>query len=245
MRKVGLGKIVENRSVRTAFGAPIYKRMLDDRTPRERPGLAEDTVAPPSAPVSTEERVAKPAQKAAASPRPAVDEPLLAVIIPAYNVSEYLEQCVRSVLAQSFDSMEIVIVDDGSTDDSLAKARKLAATDLRISIIAQENAGLGAARNVGIEATSAPFLTFVDSDDLVTPSAYEAMMSSLQSSGSGMVIGSIERFDEVRSWTPGWVPMVHGEDRIGVTGADFPEMMWDVFAWNKIYRRSVWDTIAG
>src|SRR5699024_4832798 len=68
---------------------------------------------------------------------------------------------------------------------------------------------------------------------------------SLQSSGSGMVIGSIERFDEVRSWTPGWVPMVHGEDRIGVTGAEFPEMMWDVFAWNKIYRRSVWDTIAG
>lgn len=245
MRRVGLAKIVENRAIRSAVGAPIYKRMLDDTAPRERTGLAEDAANPLSAVASVGEHASKPAQNTTAPPRPAVDEPLLAVIIPAYNVSEYLEQCVHSVLSQSFDSMEIVIVDDGSTDDSLAKARKLAAADLRISIIAQENAGLGAARNVGIEATSAPFLTFVDSDDLVTPSAYETMMDSLQSSGSGMVIGSIERFDEVRSWTPGWVPMVHGEDRIGVTGADFPEMMWDVFAWNKIYRRRVWDSIAG
>lgn len=242
MRQLGLGKVVENRVFRTAVGAPMYRRMVD--TAEDNPAAAS-----PMATRSTPElRADVPPMSAAQAPalaRQAVEEPLLAVIVPAYNVSQYLEECVRSVLDQSFESMEIVIVDDGSTDDTLAIARRLADTDLRLTVITKKNAGLGAARNTGLDAVSAPFITFVDSDDIVTPGAYAAMMGSLESSGSGMAIGSIERFDEVRSWTPAWVPRVHGEDHIGVTGFEFPEMMWDVFAWNKIYRRSVWDVIAG
>jgi len=104
--------------------------------------------------------------------------PIISVIIPAYNQSRYLSQAVQSVLAQSLADWEMVIIDDGSTDDTRAVA--LSIIDPRIHYIYQENRGLSAARNTGIRHSTAPYLTFLDSDDLFLPEKLELLLAEME-----------------------------------------------------------------
>ena len=99
----------------------------------------------------------------------------VSVIIPVYNGKEYLRACVASVCKQTLREIEILIVDDGSTDGSGELADALAAQDVRIRVFHQENQGLSGARNTGIDAASGAFIGFVDADDLVAPEMYEKM----------------------------------------------------------------------
>ena len=96
--------------------------------------------------------------------------PRLSVIVPIYNVERYLPACLDSLAAQTFRDIEVLMVDDGSPDGSAAIAEAYADRDERFKLIRKENAGLGAARNTGIQHVSdeSEYLTFVDSDDLVT-----------------------------------------------------------------------------
>lgn len=94
-------------------------------------------------------------------------EPLVSVIVPVYNVKEYLERCVKSILRQTMRDIEILLIDDGSSDGSGELCDRLAEKDQRIKVIHQSNGGLSAARNTGIKNASAEFLLFVDSDDLI------------------------------------------------------------------------------
>ena len=96
---------------------------------------------------------------------PAVD-PEIAVVMPVYNAAATLEATVNSVLAQSFGWFELIAVDDGSKDDSLARLRELASRDSRIKVIARANGGVSSARNLGVNAASAPLIAFLDADDL-------------------------------------------------------------------------------
>ncbi len=89
----------------------------------------------------------------------------LSVVIPVYNVAPYLERCVRSALRQTFRDLELILVDDGSTDGSGEKAERLAQEDDRVRVIHQANQGLAAARNSGIRASNGEYLVFLDSDD--------------------------------------------------------------------------------
>ena len=93
--------------------------------------------------------------------------PLVSVIIPVYNVEAYLERCVRSVLDQSYSHLEILLIDDGSTDNSSSLCDSLALTDSRIIVFHKENGGLSSARNMGLEAANGDYLVYVDSDDLI------------------------------------------------------------------------------
>lgn len=172
-------------------------------------------------------------------------DPKLAVIVPAYNVSQYLEDCVKSIVNQSYTNWEMVIINDGSVDATGSIADQLASTDGRITVIHQENRGLGAARNVGIDRSKAPYMTFIDSDDLIAAEAFSLMMGSAAESGSDVVIGSIDRFNSTRSWVPFWVELVHDERRLGITAKELPPVMWDVFACNKIFKRKTWNEIVG
>lgn len=94
---------------------------------------------------------------------------LVAVVIPVYNAAVYLDECLSSVLAQTHNYLELVCVDDGSTDDSLEVLTRIAATDPRMRVIPRPHRGPSAARNTGIDAARGDFLTFVDSDDTVSP----------------------------------------------------------------------------
>lgn len=93
------------------------------------------------------------------------DSPLISVIIPVYNVKGYLERCVESVLTQDYKNIEVIIVDDGSTDGSAEICEALASKDNRIVVIHQINAGISAARNAGIKKSSGDYISFIDSAD--------------------------------------------------------------------------------
>ena len=96
-------------------------------------------------------------------------EDLVSVIIPVYNVKPYLQMCADTVFAQTFRNLEIIFVDDGSTDGSGEICDELALKDPRVKVIHQENGGLSDARNTGIEASTGSFLYFLDSDDAISP----------------------------------------------------------------------------
>ena len=107
--------------------------------------------------------------------------PKLSIVIPVYNVRKYLAECVASVQAQHLRDYEIILVDDGSTDGSGAMCDEIAATDpARIRVVHKANAGLGMARNTGIEAAEGRYITFLDSDDTIHPQAYSACIEALE-----------------------------------------------------------------
>jgi glycosyltransferase involved in cell wall biosynthesis len=99
----------------------------------------------------------------------------LSVIIPIYNVENYLHKCIDSILNQTFTNLEIILVNDGSTDSSPQICDDYAKKDSRIKVIHQENAGVSVARNNGIEVATGEYITFVDSDDWLEPKMYENM----------------------------------------------------------------------
>lgn len=105
-------------------------------------------------------------------------KPLISVIIPCYNCAPFLEETLQSVLVQTFQSFEIIIVNDGSKDHSLAIMKKYSKYD-RITYITQENRGLPAARNAGIKRARGRFFYFLDSDDLLHPKAFQVMIDTV------------------------------------------------------------------
>ena len=106
---------------------------------------------------------------------PASAAPRVSVVVPVYNKGRYLRRAVDSVLAQSFTDFELILVDDGSTDDSLAVAREY--TDPRVRVIRQANSGAGAARNRGIDEARATMVAFLDGDDEWVPAFLDQMMA--------------------------------------------------------------------
>ncbi|MFJ9530667.1 glycosyltransferase [Streptomyces sp. SID5594] len=168
--------------------------------------------------------------------------PLLSVVIPVHNVEDYLEDCLRSVADQSLDAIEVVMVDDGSTDGSGRIAAAFAARDRRFRLVRQENAGLSAARNTGVRHTTptVPYLAFADSDDFVVHDAYERMVASLESTGSDLVTGNVWRLTgqgRQQAWQYRW--LTASRPRTHITRD--PRLLADRVAWNKVFRRSFWD----
>lgn len=108
-------------------------------------------------------------------------------IIPAYNVEKFLPRCIDSILAQTVRDWEAIFVNDGSTDSTPAILHKCAARDSRITVIDEENSGLSAARNAGLEAAEGDFVVFVDSDDFIHPQTLEIALSIQERSGADIV----------------------------------------------------------
>ena len=98
-------------------------------------------------------------------------DPLISVIVPVYNVKDYLDECLESIVGQSYTHLEILVVDDGSTDGSGDLCDQWAKRDQRIRVIHQPNGGLSAARNAALDVMSGEMVTMVDSDDVLHPSA--------------------------------------------------------------------------
>lgn len=104
-----------------------------------------------------------------------MNEELVTIIIPVYNISEYVERCVKSVIMQSYVNLEIILVDDGSTDDSGKKCDKYAILDERVTVYHKKNGGLSDARNYGIERSHGSYIMFIDGDDWVEPTIVEEL----------------------------------------------------------------------
>lgn len=108
----------------------------------------------------------------------------LTVIVPTYNVEKYLEKCIRSIIAQTYPDLRVIIVDDGSTDNSGLIADEWARKDRRITVIHQKNQGLSGARNTGILKAETKYIGFVDSDDYIDPEMYEVLINGMKNSDS-------------------------------------------------------------
>ncbi|MFI8201043.1 CDP-glycerol glycerophosphotransferase family protein [Streptomyces sp. NPDC085942] len=170
--------------------------------------------------------------------------PRLTVVVPLYNVEEYLGACLTSLAEQTMPDLEVVLVDDGSTDQGPEIAREFTERDPRFRLIRQENAGLGAARNTGIREAcpEAEFLAFVDSDDVVPPGAYARMLAELDSSASDFATGNVLRLragGELEQSPMFRKPMEKARRATHVT-RDWI-LLGDRIACNKVFRRAFWD----
>ncbi len=174
------------------------------------------------------------------------EKPLVSVIVPAYNVERWIERCVESVLAQTLSDLEVIVVDDGSPDNAGALADALAARDPRVCVIHQKNAGLSAARNVGIEAARGSLLYFLDSDDYIDPDCLEILHDAMVGTGAAMVVGGLVEVDEAGKELERVLVSPKVVDERGyweAFEADYQgeEYVEYIVSWNKLYDRSIFD----
>ncbi|MEU5437118.1 glycosyltransferase [Streptomyces sp. NPDC020719] len=191
-------------------------------------------LASPKPPAGTPAATNPPAATAAA--------PRLSVVVPVHNVAAYLEECLASLAAQTMGALDVVVVDDGSTDDSPRIAEEFTRRDARFRWLRQPHAGLSAARNTGVAHTApgTDYLAFADSDDVLAPDAYARLTASLDASGSDFASGNVWRLDaggRRQAWQYRWLTA----DRPRTHITRDPRLLTDRVAWNKVFRRSFWD----
>lgn len=172
-------------------------------------------------------------------------DPLISIIVPVYKVEQYLSKCVDSILNQTYENLEVILVDDGSPDNCGNICDEFASKDDRVRVIHKKNGGLSSARNAGIDVARGEYFGFVDSDDWIEPEMYEMLLSAARKYDAKVAYGG--RYD---------VDGVTGEKTVGlcpqidecISGM---EMLGRVFiwdncdsaAWDKLYHRSVFDEI--
>ena len=115
----------------------------------------------------------------------------ISVIVPVYNVEKFLAQCLESLVLQTYKNLEIIIVDDGSSDNSYKIYKKYAKSDSRIQIIKQKNAGVSAARNTGLASATGEYVHFIDSDDYIDIDYYEKMLKASRSMSPDIIAGGV------------------------------------------------------
>lgn len=174
--------------------------------------------------------------------------PFLSVIVPLYNAETYLSQSLDSILSQTFTDFELLLIDDGSTDDSPAICERYAARDPRIRIFHKKNGGLVSARQHGFPQARGEYVTFVDSDDWIDPSMYQKMCGAAKSTGADMVCCGCTAVTPQKNiarrdfCAPGLY------DKEALQARVYPRMLYDGSFfhfgispqfWNKLFRRSL------
>ncbi len=169
---------------------------------------------------------------------------LISVIIPVYQVEPYLEKCVKSVLDQTYEDLEIILVDDGSPDNCPAMCDAFAARDSRVRVIHQKNGGLSAARNAGLDTAGGAYIGFVDSDDYIAPDMYEKLYAAMTETGADLVVCDTACVDERGGTRLTLAPLAQEilspEDvhcRIAWADASWRY----ITAWNRLYRRELFE----
>ena len=165
----------------------------------------------------------------------------ISVVVPIYDVEDYLEECLRSIAGQTHDDLEVVMVDDGSTDSSPEIAERFARHDPRFTLVRQANGGLGAARNAGIEAASGEYLAFADSDDVLPRDAYGRLLAALERTGSDFATGNVQRLTSEGRTQAAFLARTFARTRPRTHVRRFAPLLSDRTAWNKLWRRSFWD----
>ena len=171
---------------------------------------------------------------------------LVSVIVPVYKVEMYLGRYVDSILAQTHQNLEVILVDDGSPDNCPAICDAYAAKDKRIKVIHKVNGGLSDARNAGLAVAAGEWLSFIDSDDWIEPDMYEELIGNAQKTDAEISVGGVS--DEILE--NGIVTVLkttfHGEEKIELLSCidamnRYFRTSWS--AWDKIYRREIFDGI--
>lgn len=172
---------------------------------------------------------------------PAQQTELISVIVTAYNIASYLERGVNSILNQTYRNLEIILVDDGSTDESGQICDRLAGEDERLVVIHKENRGPGDARNVGMDIAKGSFIGFVDGDDWIDADMYERMLGAALEQQADMVICRYRRVykDHTEDDSSDRAAVLEGQEALQYYVEEREEYDIQNAAWNKLYRREI------
>ncbi|WP_168209085.1 glycosyltransferase family 2 protein [Agromyces intestinalis] len=166
----------------------------------------------------------------------------VSVVMPVHDVERYVDAAIRSVLAQGRWRVEIVVVDDASTDGTTERVRRWVARDSRVRLVEASFGDVNASRNLGIAEARGEYLAFLDGDDLMLAGALRDLVGALEASGSDFAVGGYDRLLGGRRTPPAfWISEAHGQDRRATSAAEFPQIMVNAVQWTKVYRRSFWD----
>lgn len=172
---------------------------------------------------------------------------LISVIVPVYNVEQYLRRCVHSILKQTYGNFELILVDDGSTDHSGAICDELSSEDGRIIVLHQSNGGLSAARNGGLAVAGGEYIAFIDSDDYIEENMLFTLLSRIRQNDADMAICGYAKWLEDKDSII--YPEVNFSERVIGREAAFSllfsrelSVLMPV-AWNKLYKRKLWDRL--
>lgn len=168
---------------------------------------------------------------------------LLSVVVPVRNCGPWVGELLESVLDQGIERSEVIVVDNGSEDETVGIVRAVAERDARIVLLRSEAHNAATARNEGVAAASGEYLVFADGDDLVPPGAYAAMLGSLRSSGSDMVIGDHLKFSAAATWSPTARWFAFGAPVSGVRPTEVTGLLATRACWNRMIRRTFWDEL--
>lgn len=161
--------------------------------------------------------------------------PLISIIVPTYNVEKYIRTCIESILAQTYRNVEVIIVNDGSTDQSLAVISDLICSHHNVKVINQKNQGLSVARNTGIDVATGKYITFVDADDKIMPGFVSSLYQIADKTGADIVRGSFRDFNG--NIPKGWVPDFNVPTNCGTIVLDqFLSSNISFVVWSSIYR---------
>jgi len=176
--------------------------------------------------------------------------PLLSVIVPCYNVEQYADKCISSIVGQTYSNLEIILVNDGSIDQTGAICDAWLTKDERIRIIHKQNEGPSFARRSGIENATADYITFVDSDDWIDANMYTHMMSALLSTGSDIAqCGYCHVYDDGRIEASSPPPLKERDKKVQVIERKegvcliLESKYWQSFMWNKIFKKKLFESI--
>lgn len=165
----------------------------------------------------------------------------LSVIIPVYNVEEYLEECLNSVCNQTLTDIEIICVNDGATDNSGEILHTFAKKDKRIQVIEQENAGLSAARNTGLKYATGEYITFLDSDDWISLDYYETLYKSAKENDADIAVGNVLNYINAAkmSFSHAFKYSFTDTKHIITEYQDKQMLLQSCVVWHKLYKRSL------
>lgn len=170
---------------------------------------------------------------------------LISVIVPVYNTEQYLVRCIKSILNQKHQNLEIILVDDGSTDGSSQKCDLYAEMDQRVRVIHKKNGGQSSARNVGLDACVGDYISFVDSDDWIAPDMYSTLLAQLEKHNASLAIAG--RYDAYEHSAQVTVGKQFGKEGLFDAYEVLPEMaigkISDFSVCDKLHRKELWGNI--
>ena len=170
---------------------------------------------------------------------------LISVIIPLYNVQDYVGRAIASVCAQTYKNLEIILVDDGSTDLSGSICDEWAAKDSRIRVIHKQNGGVASARNTGLQAAKGEYITFVDSDDYIEAQMYEDMLGALLKNQADLAVCNYKAVDQngIRDTSTEDITVFQGREALEVFVAEDERYNIQIAVWNKLYKRELTENL--
>lgn len=173
-------------------------------------------------------------------------EGLLSVIVTAYNIEAYIERGVLSVCGQTYRNLEIIVVDDGSTDRTGEICDELAAADDRISVIHKENEGPAHARNVGIAKAHGNYIGYVDGDDWIDPDMYEKLLAAMVDQKADMAICRYRQVSRTQTLDQSVdrAVLFEGQEALACYVEERKEIEIQNAAWNKLYRKEILENVS-